>query len=170
MPRPGCVRGEPQTGLGGLGEAAAPLPALSHYCLCAIHVRPRPLAEGDAVRRAVKDSKLGAADALKRLAHSSPGGGPAIDPESQRPGAIEVGPRPLTMAHRGVYQVVHVLAADCVPLCLTGGGQRVDDRAARPLRAGGAATAAAGARSHAAAALDAAVAVALCARGAIFPP
>ena len=63
--------GEPQTGLGELGEAAAPLPALSHYCLCAIHVRPRPLAEGDAVRRAVKDSKLGAADALKRLARSS---------------------------------------------------------------------------------------------------
>jgi len=45
----------------------------------------------------------------------------AIDPESKRLLAIDVGPRTLAMARCVVHQVARLLASDCVPLCLTDG-------------------------------------------------
>jgi IS1 family transposase len=111
----------PNTVLHWLVEAAEHLRAFSAYCLCDLHVGPLPLDELYAVLRGVKAGEISAENALKRLEHARHWVWTAIDPESKLLLAIDIGPRPLAMAQRGVQQVVQVLASGWVPLFLTDG-------------------------------------------------
>ena len=66
--------------------------------------------------RALKTGQISAGDAFERLAPGRPWVWTAIDPVSQLLLAIEVGPRTLEMAQRGVHQVAQRLASSCMPL------------------------------------------------------
>src|SRR4029434_5420950 len=72
-----------------------------------------------AVLRGVTTGELSAEQAIKRLERSRHWVWTAIDPQSKLLVAMDVGARHLETAQRVVHQVVHVLAADCVPLFLT---------------------------------------------------
>ena len=74
-----------------------------------------------ALLSAVKDGEVSEAEAIKRLERSPQWVWVAMDPESQRLLAIDVGNRTRAMAQRFVHQVAQVLAPDCVPLLLTDG-------------------------------------------------
>ena len=111
----------PNTVLQWLGEAAEQLTAFSAYFLCEVHVNQLPLDELYAVLRAVKAGELSDDEAIQRLERSPYWVWTVIDPESKLLLVIDVGTRTLEMAQRVVHQVVQVLAASCVPLCLTDG-------------------------------------------------
>jgi len=111
----------PNTVLHWLVEAAEHLRAFSAYFLCDLHVGQLQLDELYAVLRGVKAGEISEENALKRLEHARHWVWTAIDPESKLLLAIDIGPRTLAMAQRGVHQVVQVLAPGCVPLFLTDG-------------------------------------------------
>jgi hypothetical protein len=104
-----------------LVEAAEQLTAFTRYFLCNVHVNQFQLDELYAVLRHVKEDELSEDDAIRRLERSPYWVWTAMDPESKLLLAIDVGTRTLAMAQRVVHQVVHVLAPDCIPLCLTDG-------------------------------------------------
>jgi IS1 family transposase len=112
---------DPTTVLQWLAEAAEQLTAFTRYFLCNVHVNQLQLDELYAVLRHVKEGELSEDDAIRRLERSPYWVWTAMDPESKLLLAIDVGTRTLAMAQRVVHQVVHVLAPDCVPLCLTDG-------------------------------------------------
>ena len=112
---------DPTTVLQWLVEAAEQLQAFSAYFLCDVHVRQLQLDELYAVIRDLKNGEISEKKAIKRLERSRHWGWTAIDPESQRLLAIDIGPRTLAMAQRVVHHVVQVLASGCVPLFLTDG-------------------------------------------------
>jgi hypothetical protein len=101
------------------GAAAEPLRAFSFRG--ALHLEPRHLEAGYAVRRARQAGALSAAEALPRLERSPSWGGTARDPQSTRLVVVEVGSRPLALAQRVVPQVTEVVAPGCGPLVLTAG-------------------------------------------------
>src|SRR2546428_11051865 len=74
-----------------------------------------------AVLSAVKTGEVSEAEAVERLSRSPHWVWAAIDPVTKLLLTVDVGDRTLAMAQRVVHQVVHVLAADCVPLFLTDG-------------------------------------------------
>src|SRR5262249_33929466 len=112
---------DPNTVLAWLVEAAEQLKAFADYFLCDVHVRQLQLDELYAVLRDVKDAKLGADEALKRLERSRHWVWTVIDPQSKLLVAIEVGPRTLEMAQRVVHRVAQRLASSCVPAWLSDG-------------------------------------------------
>jgi transposase-like protein len=110
---------DPNTVLQWLVEAAEHLRAFSRYFLCDVHVKQVQLDELYAVLRDVKDGALSEDEAINRLERSPYWVWTAMDPESKLLLVMDVGTRTLSMAQRVVYQVVGVLARDCVPLVLT---------------------------------------------------
>ena len=102
-------------------EAAEQLQAFSHHFLCEVPVKQLQLDELYAVLRGVKDGEIGDDKALKRLERCRHRVWTAIDAQSKLLVAINIGPRTLAMAQRVVHQVAHVLAPDCIPLCVTDG-------------------------------------------------
>jgi hypothetical protein len=120
----GTARGfevDPNTVLQWLMEAAAQLRAFSRYFLHDVRVRQVQLAELFALLSAVKAGAVSAADAIERLERSPQWVWGAVDPESKRLLAIDVGDRTRAMAPRFVHHVAQVLAPDCAPLFLTDG-------------------------------------------------
>jgi hypothetical protein len=113
--------GAPHPVRGWLGAAAEPRQAWSRDGLCDVPVRQRPLDELDAVLRAVTDGPLGAPAALTRLERSPRWVGTAMDPESPRLRAIDVGDRPRATAQRLGHQVVQGVAPGGLPWFLTDG-------------------------------------------------
>jgi IS1 family transposase len=112
---------DPNTVLQWLVEAAGQLRAFSCHFLHDVQVRQMQLDELFALLSAVKDGKVGEAEAIERLERSPQWVWAAMDPESKLLLAIDVGNRTLAMAQRLVHQVAQVLAPDCVPLFLTDG-------------------------------------------------
>jgi IS1 family transposase len=112
---------DPNTGLGGVVEAAEQLKAFAHYFLCEVHVQQVQLDALYAVLSAVREGQMSAEEAIQRLSRSPHWVWTAIDPQSKLLLASAVGPRPQAMAQRIVHQVVQVLAPGCVPLFLTDG-------------------------------------------------
>src|SRR5207253_9711670 len=112
---------DPTTVLQWLVEAPEHLQAFSAYFLCDVHVRQLQRDELSPVIRDLKNGAISEKKAIKRLERSRHWGWTAIDPESQRLLAIDIGPRTLAMAQRVVHHVVQVLASGCVPLFLTDG-------------------------------------------------
>lgn len=113
--------GAPNTGRGGLVEAAAPLQALSRSFLWDVHVRPGPLDAFYAVLRAVHDGQLGEEEARKRLARSPHWVWPALAPARKFLLALAGGERTLALAQHGGQHGAHVLAPAWAPRCLTDG-------------------------------------------------
>src|SRR5262249_6004498 len=74
-----------------------------------------------AVLRDLKAGEISDAEAITRLERSPHWVWTAMDPESKLLLVIDVGPRTLAMAQRGVHHVVGMLAPGCVPLCVTDG-------------------------------------------------
>ncbi len=74
-----------------------------------------------ALLSAVKDRKVSEVEAIERLERSPLWVWAAMDPESKRLLAIDVGYRTLAMAQRLVHHVLQVLAPDCAPRLLTDG-------------------------------------------------
>src|SRR2546425_10465022 len=112
---------DPNTVLAWLVEVAEHAAAFSQYFLHDVRVTQVQLDELFALLSAVKDGEVSEAEAIKRLERSPQWVWVAMDPESQRLLAIDVGHRTLAMAQRVVHQVAQVLAPDCVPLFLTDG-------------------------------------------------
>src|SRR5712691_4956919 len=112
---------DPNTVLQWLVEAAGQLRAFSCHFLHDVQVRQVQLDELFALLSAVKDGKVGEAEAIERLERSPQWVWAAMDPESKLLLAIDVGNRTLAMAQRLVHQVAQVLAPDCAPLFLTDG-------------------------------------------------
>jgi IS1 family transposase len=112
---------DPHTVLQGLVDAAEQLQAFSQHVLHDVRVRQVQLDEVCALLSAVKDGTVSAAEALARLERSPQWVWAAVDPESTRLLAIDVGERTLALAQRVVHQVAQILAPDCAPLCLTAG-------------------------------------------------
>ena len=111
----------PNTGLGGLVEAAEPLEAFSRYHVPDLHVAQVQRDALVTLLRAVKDGEGTEALAIKRLARSPHGVWIALDPVYTLMLAVEVGERTLAMAQRLVHQVMQVLAPPGAPLFLTDG-------------------------------------------------
>jgi hypothetical protein len=111
----------PHPGLQWRVEAAAPLRAFSQHVLHDVRVRQVQRAELCALRSAVKDGAVSAADAIARLERSPQWGWVALAPESQRLLALDVGHRTRAMAQRVGHQGAQGLAPDCAPLLLTDG-------------------------------------------------
>jgi hypothetical protein len=112
---------DPNTVLQWLVEAADHLQVFSQYFLHDVRVTQVQLDELYALLSAVKDGEVHAAEALKRLSHSSHWVWVALDPVSKLLLTIDVGDRTLAVAQGVVHQVVQVLAPGCVPLFLTDG-------------------------------------------------
>jgi IS1 family transposase len=112
---------DPNTGLQGLVEAAEQLQAFSRHVLHAVRGRQVQLDELFALLSAVQDGAVSEADAIERLERSPQWVWVAVDPESKRLLALDVGNRTLAMAQRLVHHVTQVLAPDCAPLFLTDG-------------------------------------------------
>jgi IS1 family transposase len=112
---------DPNTVLQWLVEAAEQLRAFSQPFLHDVQVQQVQLDELFALLSAVKDGKVGAAEAIERLERSPQWVWVAMDPESKVLLALDVGDRTLAMAQRVVHQVAQVLAPDCAPLFLTDG-------------------------------------------------
>jgi IS1 family transposase len=112
---------DPKTVLQWLVEAAEQLQAFSRHVLHDMRVRQVQLDELFALLSAVKDSEVNAADAIERLERAPQWVWVAMDPESKRLLALDVGDRTLAMAQRVVHHVTQVLAPDCAPLFLTDG-------------------------------------------------
>ena len=112
---------DPNTVLQWLVEAAEQLQAFSRHVLHDVRVRQVQLDELFALLSAVKAGEVSEAEAIERLERSPRWVWGAMDPESKRLLAIDVGERTLAMAQRVVHQVVQVLAPDCALLFLTDG-------------------------------------------------
>jgi len=112
---------DPNTVLQWLVEAAEQLHAFSRHVLHDVRVRQVQLDEVFALLSAVKTGEVSAAEAIERLARSPQWVWVAMDPESKRLLAIDVGDRTRAMAQRVVHHVAQVLAPDCAPLLLTDG-------------------------------------------------
>jgi IS1 family transposase len=112
---------DPQTVLQWLVEAADQLRAFSQHVLHDVRVRQGQLDELFALLSAVKVGAVSEAKAIERLERSPQWVWGAMDPESKRRLAIDVGDRTLAMAQRVVHHVTQVLAPDCAPLFLTDG-------------------------------------------------
>ena len=104
-----------------LVDAAEQLQAFSRHVLHDIRVQQVQLDELFALLSAVKAGAVSAADAIERLERSPQWVWGAVDPESKRLLAIDVGDRTRAMAQRFVHHVAQVLAPDCAPLFLTDG-------------------------------------------------
>jgi hypothetical protein len=104
-----------------LVEAAAQLRALAPHFLPDIRA---PQGQRDALLAllsAVKDGEVSETEASERLERSPCWVWVAMDPESKRFLALDVGDRPLALAQRFGHQVTQMLAPDCAPLVLTDG-------------------------------------------------
>jgi hypothetical protein len=112
---------DPKTVLQWLVEAADQRRTFARHVLHDVRVRQVQLDERFALRSAVKDGEVSAAEAIARLERSPQWVWVALDPESTRLLGLDVGDRTLAMAQRLVHQVAQVLAPDCAPLCLTDG-------------------------------------------------
>jgi IS1 family transposase len=112
---------DPNTVLQWLVEAAEQLQAFSQHVLHDVRVRQVQLDELFALLSAVKDGTVSEAEAIERLERSPQWVWVAMDPESKRLLAIDVGDRTLAMAQRVVHHVAQLLAPDCAPLFLTDG-------------------------------------------------
>jgi hypothetical protein len=112
---------DPKTVLQWLVEAADQRRTSARHVLHDVRVRQVQLDERFALRSAVKDGEVSAAEAIARLERSPQWVWVALDPESTRLLGLDVGDRTLAMAQRLVHQVAQVLAPDCAPLCLTDG-------------------------------------------------
>jgi hypothetical protein len=99
---------DPNTVLQWLVEAAEQLRALSQHFLHDVQGRQVQRAELVALLSAVKNGERSEAEAIERLERSPQGVWVAMDPESQRLLALDVGDRTLAMAQRVVHQVVQV--------------------------------------------------------------
>jgi hypothetical protein len=104
-----------------LVDAAEQLRAFSQHFLHDIRVQQVQLDELFALRSAVKDGEVSAAEASERLERSPQWVWVALDPESKLVLAIDVGERTLAIAQRVVHQVAQILAPDGAPLFLTDG-------------------------------------------------
>lgn len=102
-------------------EAADQLRAFSQYFLHDLHLTQVQLDELYTVLSAVTDQEMSEDEAIERLARSPSWVWVAMAPESKLLLTIDVAARPLVMAQRMIHQVVQVLAAGCVPLCVTDG-------------------------------------------------
>ncbi len=112
---------DPNTVLQWLVEAAEQLQALSRPVLHDVRVRQVQLDELCALLSAGKEGAVSEAEAIARLERAPRWLWVAMDPESTRLLALDVGDRTLAMAQRVVHQVAQVLAPDCAPLLLTDG-------------------------------------------------
>jgi len=112
---------DPNTVLQWLVEAADQLQAFSRHVLHDMRVRQVQLDELFALLSAVKDGEVSEAEAIERLERSPRWVWAAMDPESKRLLALDVGDRTRAMAQRVVHHVAQVLAPDCAPLFLTDG-------------------------------------------------
>jgi len=112
---------DPNTVLHWWVEVADHAMAFARYCVHDVRGTQVQLDELFALRSAVKDGEVSAAEAVQRLSRSPHWVWAAIDPESTLLLALHIGDRTLAMAQRLVHQVVEVLAPGCVPLCLTDG-------------------------------------------------
>ncbi len=112
---------DPNTVLHWWVEVADHAMAFARYCVPDVRGTQVQLDELFALRSAVKDGEVSAAEAVQRLSRSPHWVWAAIDPESTLLLALHIGDRTLAMAQRLVHQVVEVLAPGCVPLCLTDG-------------------------------------------------
>jgi hypothetical protein len=112
---------DPNTVLQWLSEAADHAAALTRHVLHDVRGTQGQLDELFALRSAVKDSDVSAAEAVECLSRSPHWVGGAMDPVTKLLLTIDGGDRTLAMAPRIVHQVVQVVAPDCVPLCLTDG-------------------------------------------------
>ena len=102
-------------------EAAEQLTAFSAYFLHELHGNQVQLDELYAVLSTVREGEISESEAIERLERSPQWVCVAMDPESKRLLAIDVGDRTLAMAQRFVHHVVQVLAPDCARLFLTDG-------------------------------------------------
>src|SRR5215475_15602909 len=112
---------DPNTVLQWLVEAAEQLQAFSRHVLHDVRVRQVQLDELFALLSAVKAREVSEAEAIERLERSPQWVWVAMDPESKRLLALDVGNRTLAMAQHLVHSVAQVLAPDCAPLFLTDG-------------------------------------------------
>ena len=124
--RRGPARGcevEPKTGLQWVGEAAEQLHACARPGLPGVRLRPGQRAARLARRSAVKEGAVSEAEASERLARSPRGVWVALDPESTRRLALDVGHRPRALAQGPGHPVLPGLAPGWVPLFLPDGFQ-----------------------------------------------
>ncbi|HSX78365.1 MAG TPA: hypothetical protein VLQ80_07340, partial [Candidatus Saccharimonadia bacterium] len=112
---------DPHTVLAWFMDVADHATAFSQHCLHDVRVTQVQLDELLALLRAVKAGEVTEAEASTRLARSPHWVRAAIDPESKRLLAMDVGDRTRAMAQRFVHHVAQVLAPDCAPLLLTDG-------------------------------------------------
>jgi IS1 family transposase/transposase-like protein len=112
---------EANTVLHWLVEAAEQLRAFSAYFLCDLHLEQLQLDELYAVLRDLKAGAISEDEAMQRLEHSPYWVWTALDPKSKLLLVVDIGTRPLAMAHRVVHRLAQVLAPGCVPLFLTDG-------------------------------------------------
>jgi len=120
----GTARGcavAPHTVLRWLVAAAEQLPAFARHVRHDVGGQQGQLDALFARLSAVQDGAGSAVEASARLQRSPQGVGGAMDPESPRRLAIDVGNRPLALAQRFVPHVAPVFAPDCAPLLLTDG-------------------------------------------------
>jgi hypothetical protein len=112
---------DPNTVLAWLIEGADHATALSRYFVHNVRITQVQLDELFALLRAVKDGAVSAAEAIERLERSPQWVWVAVDPESKRLLALDVGECTLAMAQCVVHHVAQVVAPDCAPLFLTDG-------------------------------------------------
>jgi hypothetical protein len=87
--------------------------AFSRHVLHDMRVAQVQLDELFALLSAVKDGEVSEVEACKRLGQSPQWGWGALDPESKRLLALDVGERMLAMAQHMIHHVAQVLALDC---------------------------------------------------------
>jgi hypothetical protein len=112
---------DPHTVLQWLVEAAEQLRAFSQHFLHDVRVRQVQRDELFALLSAVKDGEVSEAEAIERLERSPQWVWVAVDPESKRLLALDVGDRTRAMAPRVVHHVAQVLAPACAPVFLPDG-------------------------------------------------
>jgi IS1 family transposase len=112
---------DPNTVLQWLVEAAEQRRACSQHVLHDVRVKQVQLDELFALLSAVKAGTVSEAEAIARLERSPQWVWGAMDPESKRLLAIDVGERTLAMTQCFIHHVAQVLAPDCAPLFLTDG-------------------------------------------------
>jgi hypothetical protein len=97
--------------------------AFSRAFLCDVHVEPCQLDELDAGLRDLKAGESNEDEASERLERSPAGVWTALAPQRKWLLVLDVGPRTLEMAQRGVHQVTRRVAPGWVPRCMTDGLQ-----------------------------------------------
>ena len=112
---------DPNTVLSWLVEATEQLNAFSAYFLTELQINQVQLDELYAVRSAVREGKVSAAEAVERLSRSPQWVWTAIDPESKLLLSVQVGERTLAMAQAVLHQIAQLVAPGCVPLFLRDG-------------------------------------------------